>query len=77
MRIKVYAILNFISAFFLLLTDLLYILIWKHQNNIHFWLQFSFATSLLFAFTGFAVNQLYSDELFAISSMLCKGMGKF
>lgn len=73
-RIPVYAMLNCISALFLLLTDIVYLLLWR-QQNIHGWLQFAYVTSLLFTFNCFIVVQRWSEQLQAISGSLCQIMG--
>ncbi|CAL8122612.1 unnamed protein product [Orchesella dallaii] len=73
-RMPLYATLNHISALFLLVTDIVYILLWKHQN-IHGWLQFAYATSLFCTFNCFVVVQRWSEELMHTSQNLCKVMG--
>ncbi|ODM93748.1 putative G-protein coupled receptor Mth-like 4 [Orchesella cincta] len=73
-RMPLYATLNHISALFLLVTDIVYILLWKHQN-IHGWLQFAYATSLFCTFNCFVVVQRWSRELMHTSQSLCKVMG--
>jgi len=62
-----------ISAFFLILTGAVYLILWEYQN-IHGWLQFSYVVSLLFAFTFLAIVQLASDS-FDDAPVACEVLG--
>jgi len=74
-RLPLYAAVNHVSAFFLLLTGVCYLLLWRSQN-VHGWLQFSYATSLFLAFNCLGIAQLWSDAIRDYSNKLCEIMGK-
>jgi hypothetical protein len=69
-----YAAVNHTAALFLLLTAVVYMLLWKHQN-IHGWLQFSYASALFCAFSLLAVVQVWSQQIYEYEPKLCSNLG--
>ncbi|OXA55734.1 hypothetical protein Fcan01_09276 [Folsomia candida] len=69
-----YAAVNHTAALFLLLTAVVYILLWSH-HNIHGWLQFSYVVSLFFAFSFLAIIQVWSQVFIDHWPRLCYNLG--
>lgn len=74
-RLRLYASVNLVSTFFLLLTAIVYVILWEHQN-IHGWLQYSYVISLLCANIFLSVVQFAPDSLQHECLICCRVMGK-
>lgn len=70
-----YPILTGTSAMFLLLTSIIYSMLWK-DLNLPGWLQFSYTNCLLVAFTLLTVVQIWTEQILSYSEYLCKVVGK-
>ncbi|ODN00285.1 G-protein coupled receptor Mth2 [Orchesella cincta] len=73
-QLRLYASVNLVSTFFLLLTAIVYVILWEHQN-IHGWLQYSYVISLLCANIFLSVVQFAPHSLQIECLVCCRIMG--